>query len=571
MNKKAPIGIDNFYKLVQHSNELLFVDKTFFIKDLIDSKNTLSLIIRPRRWGKTLNMSMIQHFFAPEVNGRPTKGIFDGLKIASINEGTYLEHQGKFSVLFITFKDAKQDTYQGFLNAVAGLIQTICSQYPELILSDALDEDEKMLFKKLRSKTASTEELCGALKTLSLFLHKHYNRTVFILIDEYDTPLNAAYGSPHFEELVNFFKIMFGSALKGNDALEKGIMTGILRLSKNKMLSDINHLKLYSLMEEQYSQYFGFSEQEVKQLLEESGLKIDLTELQFWYNGYRSGNATDIYNPWSILNCIDDKGLLKPYWIKTGDESLLRDIFNQASKSVEDKVVQLLEGNAIASTIDEYISFDQIQNGSEDVLWSLLWTTGYLKFKESPTMSPTGNYVGALMIPNYEVSCSFRAVFSKWTRAFNRNKYDSFLNDLITGDINAFVKDLEAYMLSIPSWFDFPAESNYHSFLLGLTASLQETHEVLSNKEVGLGRVDFLLTPKETNNNLAIIMEFKREEVGKDLQLYHVIAEEGLQQIANKKYAATLKPNLDIQQILNLCIVFYGKQFVYKHAVETNW
>ncbi len=570
MAKKIPIGVDDFNELVNSSSDFLFVDKSLMIKELIDDGSKLSLIIRPRRWGKTLNMSMLQYFFSPEINGVSTKGIFDNLKIAKEKDGFYIkEYQGKYPVIFISFKNIKQDSLDNFFEKIIDLISETYREHEQvLVKSTKLTDTQKNIYKTLLNREANQAQLENSLKFLSECLYHHYNKNVIILIDEYDTPLNVAYNKDFFEKIVDFIKNMFGAALKGNYALEKGVMTGILRLSKNKMLSDINNLKLYSLMEEQYSQHFGFSEEEVKLLIAESESNIDMKDLQHWYNGYRSGNSTNIYNPWSILNCIDDKGKLKPYWIKTGDESLLREIFSKVPKSTENKIVQLLEGGAIKSTIDEYISFDQIDSGREDVLWSLLWTTGYLKFSDQPTISEMGNYVGALAIPNYEISCSFRNVFPKWTRSFNRVKYDSFLNDLALGDVDSFIKDLQDYMISIPSWFDLEEESHYHTFLLGLTASLTETHEVVSNQEVGLGRVDFLLAPKDPDIDLGVVIEFKRSKLEKNLKKYEDLADEGLKQIHDKKYSSKLKRNPHVNKILSLCIVFYGKQFVYKHSFE---
>ncbi len=569
MIKKIPIGVDNFSKLVDKDRNFLFVDKSLMVKDLIDKGSEVSLIIRPRRWGKTLNMSMLQHFFTPEVNDRSTKGIFDELKIAKESDGNYLNYQGKTPVIFISFKDIKQDSWQVFFEKIVDLISSMFREHEKIIIeSTKLTETHKKLYKIILNGEGNQGQLENALKFLSECLYHHYEKKIIILIDEYDTPLNAAYNKEHFEQVVNFFKGMFGAALKGNDALEKGVMTGILRLSKNKMLSDINNLKLYSLMEEQYGQHFGFSEEEVKSLLVESRASIDIKDLQHWYNGYRTGSFTNIYNPWSILNCIEDNGTLKPYWIKTGDEGLLKEIFSRSDKSVEDKLVELLEGESIESVVDEYISFDQINEGGSDVLWSLLWATGYLKFSEQPTISETGNYTGFLAIPNYEVSCSYRAVFPKWIRSFNRVKYDSLLKNLVLGKINEFAKDLEDYMLTIPSYFDFPRESNYHTFLLGLTASLKETHDIHSNKEAGYGRMDMLLIPKNTSNNLGIILEFKREKARQDLGIYYEAASEGIQQIEIKRYDSALKSISHIKQILKLCIVFYGKQFIHKSSFE---
>jgi hypothetical protein len=569
MTKKIPIGVDNFSKLADKDRNFLFVDKSLMVKDLIDKGSEVSLIIRPRRWGKTLNMSMLQHFFAPEVNDRSTKGIFDDLKIAKESDGDYLNYQGNTPVIFISFKDIKQDSWKVFFEKIVDLISSSYREHEKTIIeSDKLTETQKKLYKKILNSEGNQGQLENSLKFLSECLYHHYEKKIIVLIDEYDTPLNAAYNKEHFEQVVNFFKGMFGAALKGNNALEKGVMTGILRLSKNKMLSDINNLSLYSLMEKQYSNYFGFSEKEVIDLFEAKGLDFDIREIRRWYNGYRAGDLTTIYNPWSVLNCIQSEGELKPYWIKTGDEGLLKEIFSRSDKGVEDKLIELLEDKSIESVVDEYISFDQINEGGSDVLWSLLWATGYLKFSEQPTISETGNYTGFLAIPNYEVSCSYRAVFPKWIRSFNRVKYDSFLKNLVLGKINEFAKDLEDYMLTIPSYFDFPRESNYHTFLLGLTASLKETHDLHSNKETGYGRMDMLLIPKNTSNNLGIILEFKREKSKQDLGVYYEAATEGIEQIEIKKYDSVLKSISHIKQILKLCIVFYGKQFIHKSSFE---
>jgi len=569
MAKRSPIGVDDYSKLVDQSNNYLFIDKTLFIKEFIDRGLEVSLITRPRRWGKTLTMSMLQHFFAPEVNGASTKGLFNNLNIGTIDNASYLSYQGKNPVIFISFKNIKPDSWELFLEKIIELMANVYREHARsLFESERLLEYDKNLYKVILEGKCNQSQLENSLKTLSAMLFYHYGKKVIILIDEYDSPLNAAYGQAHFEKMVDFFKALFGAALKGNPAMEKGVMTGILRLSKNRMLSDINNLKLYSFMEDQYSSWFGFSENEVKSLLQESNLDIKIKEVQHWYNGYTSGRLQTVYNPWSILNCIEDKGMLKTYWVKTGDESLLKTIFNSAYKNVEDKLVQLLEGKSIDSGIDEYISFDQIPNGGEQVLWSLLWATGYLKFSEPPTFSEMGNYIGLLAIPNYEVSCSYRAIFPKWMRSFNRVKYDSFLSNLVSGNIEVFVKDLEDYMLTIPSYFDFPRESNYHTFLLGLTASLKETHDVHSNQEAGFGRLDMLLIPKNTSNNLAIMLEFKRKEGKKDLKKYHQVANEGLEQIEIKKYSSILNSFPHIKQILKLCIVFYGKQFICKFCFE---
>jgi hypothetical protein len=566
--KRIPIGVDNFSELVSLDSNFLFVDKSLLIKELVSSGAKLSLIIRPRRWGKTLNMSMIQYFFSREVNGQLTQGLFDNLKIANIQDGYYLnKYQGKYPVIFVSFKNVKERNYDNFLNRIRHIVQNVCRDFPELTNSDKLLDIDKYALEKLKGinkdNKASEIDLQEFLKTISNLLYKHYGQKVIILIDEYDTPLNAAYEQPHFEELVNFFKSMFGSALKGNNALEFGVMTGILRLSKNKMLSDLNNLILYSLTEKQYSQYFGFSEQEVLNLCEEHNVNIDIKKLAYWYNGYKSGSLEGIYNPWSILNCIYHNGDCKPYWIKTGDEELLKTVLLNSGEKVKEKLNELLNGNTIESIIDEYLSFDQVKEGKDEVVWSLLWSMGYLKTVGEPILSGI-RYKHQLKIPNYEVECNYRYVFTSFARSFNETKYDALLKNLVKGNIEDFIKDLENFMLTIPSFYDLTNETNYHMLLLAWSFSLNETHDIYSNKEAGLGRPDLVLSPRDPNNDLGIIIEFKKAELNKDLKFYNDLLDSGLKQIEQRQYDLVLKNSNHIKRILKLCLVFYGKQFKYK-------
>lgn len=412
MSKKVPTGVDDFEKIANPNNNFLFIDKSLLIRELLEEGAEVSLIIRPRRWGKTLNMSMLQYFFSPETK-EAAKKIFDTLKIAQEKTRFYIqEYLGKYPVIFISFKNVKHDSWDTFFEKVTALISKAYREYEQVLINNNhLTETQKSIYTSLLNREGNQAQLEDSLLFLSECLHHHYNQKVIILIDEYDTPLNAAYNKDYFEQAVNFFKCLFGAALKGNPFLEKGVMTGILRLSKNRMLSDINNLSLYSLMEEQYSSHFGFSEEDVIELFAIQKLKLDIQKIKYWYNGYRAGELTTVYNPWSILNCIQYKGVLKPYWIKTGDESLLKEIFAKAPKYVEDKMIDLLEGKPIESSIDEYLAFDQIYQGGEQVLWSLLWATGYLKLTEPPTVSEMGNYDGLLAIPNYEMSLQLGILF----------------------------------------------------------------------------------------------------------------------------------------------------------------
>lgn len=571
MHKKIPLGVDDYSELVSEEYNFLFVDKTLFIKEFIDTGAKVSLIIRPRRWGKTLNMSMLRYFFAPEVEGCSTQGLFDHLCIAKESGGSYLNHQGTKPVIFISFKDIKKDSWGSFLEEVSILMASIYSEHATILINSShLLDSQKTTYKKVIDKTASPSELSNSLKFLSVCLKKHYKKKVMILIDEYDTPLNTAYNNEYFDKAVDFFKSLLGSALKGNNAMEKGVLTGILRLSKNSMLSDLNNLKLYSLMDDKYSEFFGFSEDEVRMLFSESEIPLDLPSVQNWYNGYQSGHLTDIYNPWSILNCIDDKGSLKDYWIKTGSETLLNSIFAESGPSVKEKLNLLISGSSIESVIDDYISFDQMkEGGKEEVLWSLLWALGYLKTIGEPTQSGTLNKYH-LMIPNYEVDSSYRNIFIRFIDSLkNSEKYYNCLSYLVKGDVKSFIEWLQDFMLSNASYFDFQKENSYHMLMLGMSSILKGTHDIQSNKETGIGRPDLILIPKDTNNHLGIIIEFKGSDTEKNREHYEKLAEEGLDQINQKHYDIGLKGLPHIQQILKLCLVFYGKQFVYKSIMDT--
>lgn len=570
MPRKIPIGVDDFAELVAKQTHFLFIDKTLFIKELVEKGAKVSLIIRPRRWGKTLNMSMLRYFFASEVNGHSTQGLFDHLKLGQATHKAIInQYQGKHPVIFISLKNIKQDSWSLFFEKMLDLIASSYREHEKVLLeSTKLLDSQKTLYKNMISGQGNQAQLENALKFLSDCLYKHYNQKVVILIDEYDTPLNAAYDKDYFEQMVDFFKSLFGAALKGNDALEKGLMTGILRLSKNKMLSDINNLKLYSLLEDQYSTCFGFSEEEVLFLLSESGVKRSIQEIQHWYNGYCSGHAEAIYNPWSVLNCIDDQGALKPYWIKTGDEVLLKQVFLRSSNAVKEKLHTLIAGGSIESIIDEYLSFDQIKEGDDHIIWSLLWALGYLKAVGKPTL--VGSlYKYQLKIPNYEVDCSYREVFQTFLRSLPQApQYDDFLKKLVSGDVLGFIQGLEHFLVSTTSYYDFSHESNYHILMLSLTTSLRDTHTIHSNQEQGLGRPDLVLIPKDPHNHLGIILEFKRADSGKKSAYYEDMALDGLNQINQKKYDTQLKTIPQIKRILKLSIVFYAKQLVYKSSTE---
>jgi hypothetical protein len=566
MNKRIPIGVDNFGKLVDKENNYLFVDKTLMIKELIDCGDEVSLILRPRRWGKSLNMSMIRYFFAPEVHGKSTAGMFNDLKIARESDGEYIrKYQGKSPVIFISFKDVKELSWEDAFSKIANLILSLYREFERIL---ANDNNFIEFYQMLREKSVNVSELEGSLKLLADCLYRHYDQKVIIIIDEYDTPLNASYNKPFFEQIIYFFKGLFGASFKGNDSLARGLMTGILRLSKNNMLSDLNNLFLYTMMNKKYSSSFGFFEQDVKDLFEQRELPLDLESIKMWYNGYKSGDQEGLYNPWSILNCIHERGDIAPYWIKTGNDDMLRDMLMHASREVQDELQDLLFGRAITSAIDDFISFDQIKEGREDLIWSALWALGYLKVV-SVNSPPDAVKKYDLIIPNNEVSCSYREIFLGFFRRLeNAKKYDYSVNALAVGDVESFKRGLQEFLMSSVSYFDLTSESNYHILILGMLSILRGSYNIVSNREAGLGRCDIILAPYDRNKDLGIIIEFKREKVGQDGVYYQRRAQEGLKQIYERKYAANFSEYPNVTRVLSMALVFYGKEFVCDYSLE---
>ena len=565
MPKNIPIGIDNFAKLVDKDNSYLFADKTLFVKAIIDDKSEVTLITRPRRWGKTLNMSVLHHFFASEVHGRPTQGLFDGLKIEAENEGAYMRHQGQYPVIFISFKDVKENSYDEAINNIKKLIQELYREHEALLDSDKLREHDKELIKKYLNGSIDTQDLERAIRILSELLYKHHKKPVYILIDEYDTPLNAAY-TTHLDDMTRFMKNLFSAALKGNPYLKKGVMTGILRISKDSMLSGLNNVKTHTLLDDTtYHRYFGFTEEEVNQLFSDSEIALD-TEIQqqikTWYNGYLINDLV-LYNPLSIIQCIDHRGELRSYWINTADDSLLKNALLNASESAKEQFAALIEGQSTQASVGDTIHFHELST-NDTALWSLLLAAGYLTY-DRKVLNRT-DYTCSLRIANQEVTGLYLDVFANWLKqALGVNKYQSFMQDLVTGNIASFSEKLGNYLTRHTSGHDFTRESNYHTFVLGLLCSITDTHYLHSNLESGVGRPDVLLIPKDKDKDLAIILEFKYTKENQDQEKR---AEQALEQIDVKHYQSFIEQYDYIKRILKMGVAFQGKSVFTFHRID---
>jgi Predicted AAA-ATPase/PD-(D/E)XK nuclease superfamily len=558
-----PIGYDNFREIIE--NKLDFVDKSLLIKEILNDKGTKVVVItRPRRFGKTFNLSMLHHFLAADVYGKSTKGLFDNLKITRTGQ-EYMKHQGKYPVIFLTLKGVKDHRYETAYDSFRELIRELYSQYRVLQDSPKLYKDEKEIYASVLKKEAPEEVIKFSLKILTEFLARHYGVSPWLLIDEYDTPIQASYVHGYYEPMLSFIRGVLGEALKSNPYLHRAVMIGILRIAKESLFSGVNNLKVYSLLNNQYSQYFGFTEAEVNQLLEKSNLQECYPQIRDWYNGYRMGE-TVIYNPWSIVNCIQNKGELRPYWVNTSDNRLIKDLMIKSSAMFKVQFELLLQGKPVNSIIDENFAFDDLDD-NESAIWGLLLFSGYLKTIQT---LPEGTKMNCTFLPpNQEVTYLYQDTIKEWfTDRMGQGQYHQFLKSLLEGEINDFTKMLKQFLLEATSVFDVKGknpERFYHGFVLGLVASLGKTHVIKSNHESGYGRYDVMIIPKDIHQ-LGIILEFKSvNSVEGNLEK---IAHEALMQITERKYETELL-HMNITRILKMGLAFRDKDVCVVHE-QTN-
>ena len=567
MIKKLPVGVSNFHKLV--SNDYLFCDKTAMIADLLSKGEEVTLIARPRRWGKTLNMSMLQYFFSSEVNGFSTAGLFDDLAIGKVDGGNYIkEHQGKYPVIMLSFKDINSDSFKGSYNKINKQIAFLFSSFEYLLKSEKLNTVQLRTFKIILDQSADQEALEDSLKLLSECLYQHHGQKVYILIDEYDTPLNKAYGNEEYlNTMVAFMRNLFSAALKDNDYLERGVLTGILRVSKDSMLSGLNNLESYTMLDEAYSAHFGFSEAEVSSLFEKTSLSTSMEEARDWYNGYKVGNLV-MYNPWSIISCVNRSGRFDVYWVNTGNNDLIKELLFRSGSGIKSKFERLMQGESFCIPIDKHLSFDLLGR-DDNSLWSLLLFAGYLKFDSVTFNEYNGLHDCELLIPNKEVHTLYNRFFREWLSSqFDEvDEYEYFLDHLIAGNVPCFTQALRCFLLQSASCFDthIPKKSEgfYHGFVLAMLASLGRTHYVKSNRESGLGRYDVLLIPKEDAK--ALLLEFKH--VGKEEELESA-AKLALDQIQSQAYHTELLQHPHVQEVVEVGIAFSGKSVLAAYSTH---
>ncbi|MCE3239087.1 MAG: hypothetical protein K0R24_2068 [Gammaproteobacteria bacterium] len=563
-----PIGYDNFRELIE--NELEFVDKSLFIKEITDDIATKAAVItRPRRFGKTLNLSMLHHFLSAEVNGKATKNLFNSLRISAYKD-ICAKHQEQYPVIFVTFKDVKEANYEEAYTKLCKLMRDVYGEHEFLLSSPRLSDSQKRAFELILERKGSTADVTEALKDLTTYLSRHYGVNPWLLIDEYDTPIQASYVHGYYDQMIHIMRGLFGSALKTNPYLYRAVITGILRVAKESLFSGINNLKVYSSLHPAYSTQFGFTEEEVSGLARKHSLENQLSAIKEWYNGYQIGD-TVLYNPWSIVNCIQEKGKLIPYWVNTSDNYLIRTILLRSSTRFKEKFEYLLQEKPVEQLVDENTVFFDLK-ASESAAWSLLLMTGYLKVL-SQRYTEQGLWC-RLEIPNKEVRNLYRQIIEEWlSNGHGIEWYNQFLTHLLTGNIDLFEKELQEVMEQTVSSHDTGRhpEAFYHGLMIGLTASLyhNEYYEIQSNKESGYGRYDYLIFARDKNKP-TLLLEFKKVSA-KDKELEQLdihleqAAQEALDQIDQKHYLAEAKQR-GSTNILKIGLAFCGKRFKIKYT-----
>jgi len=551
--KPLPIGIDDFKKLIE--GNYYFVDKSLFIKEIIDAAAEVILLLRPRRFGKTINLSMLRYFF--ESSSENTADLFQDLAIAA-EDPTYLAQQAQYPVIHLTFKEIKDLNWPGALSALKHLIANLFRQHRYLVESDKFASDEIQFFQQIIDLSADNESYATSLLRLSEFLSRYHDQRVMILIDEYDTPIHSSYMHDYAPEMLSFMRKLFGSALKGNPYLARGIITGILQIARESLFSGVNNLIVHSSLSRRFVQHFGLLEAEVKQALQDYQLSTKIDDIRKWYNGYNFGEQTNIYNPWSIMRYIDAGGSsFQPYWVNTADTSLIAKALAHADYSVKKDIETLLSGLPITKEIKDTIILQDVDRDPA-ALWSLLLLSGYLTASSEQQLErPNFN----IAIPNREVHQAYTDVIKSWFSQATSSNYLADLTQYLTqGDMISFSQIFKTYLEQALSYFDVTGkhpESFYHALVLGMLVHLRGKYTVTSNRESGFGRYDVLLSPNDPTER-GIIIEFKVAQNHKEDALTKA-AKSALQQIAEKNYQQTLLDQ-GTKQITALGIAFSGKQ-----------
>ena len=549
-HKPLPIGVEDFKRLVD--NEYYFIDKTLMIKELLENKETVNLFTRPRRFGKTLNMSMLQRFF--EATEKSNAYLFDGLKIAAYPE--YMAYQGKYPVISVSLKSMKQKNFTLAFETYKYLIKSEYSRHKDFIFSkNVLDEEEKARFLSFIQVDATETMYNQAIGFLSNCLKKAYQQNVIILIDEYDVPLENAYHEGFYDDMTNLIRSCFESALKTNPSLEFAVLTGCLRVSRESIFTGLNNLKTYSITKNKFSRYFGFTQEEMKEILQTFSLEQYAGTIAKWYDGYRFG-LTEIYNPWSVLNCIDsylqnDMVACEPYWSNTSSNRIVKRLIEESNERTKSMVEELINGTPIHTQIFEDVTYGTI-DVNQDYIWSFLLFTGYLKIISCETIGDETYY--DMVIPNVEIKSIYKNTIRSWfIDHVNRDSRTDILESVIHADAEKLEDLLCTWLTNTISCFD-EQENYYHGFVTGLVSGFSG-YMVVSNRESGNGRFD-LVVKQRSRWHHAAILEFKVVEKYNQMTK---ACEDALKQIEEKDYEASLRDE-QYENIAKLGICFCQKR-----------
>ena len=544
------IGESDFKGLRIRNN--YYIDKTMYIKNIIDNQSRVILVTRPRRFGKTLNMSMLKYYF--DCTQKDNKELFEGLKILE-QEDKYTSKLGYYPVIYLTLKDVQDTTYENMILYLKTAILDMYQEHIYLLKSDKIYEFEKERIKEILFGREDEVTLKNSIKELSKYLSRHYEKSCILLIDEYDVPLQNAYVEGYYDEAVKFFKTFYGTTFKDNPYLEKTVLTGVSRVAKESIFSGANNFDVYTVLDNEFADDFGITEEEMDKIIQDFDVQDEKKEIKKWYDGYTIGNVEGIYNPWSIINYLNRKELM-PYWVNTSSNDLIKLVLKNSSK-IKEKIEKLLKDEEIEVPINLETVIVGIEN-NEDNIWGLMLGTGYLKVTEVVNLA---EHIYKVKLPNYEIKLLFQQIITEWFR--NKvigNDLKSILKDLVTLNLKEYEKKFVVLVREMFSYMDVgenTAENFYHAFVLGMLVGLKDTYYVNSNRESGYGRYDIMLEPKDKKGN-SFIMEFKVLEDKEEKTIEDTI-ENAKKQIEEKGYEQNLKER-GFNNITKMVYAFKGKE-----------